>query len=43
MEKYFNTASVLFSVVGGVVAGLLGGIDTIMHALIFLMITVLIQ
>lgn len=38
MEKYFNGISIFFGLAGGVVAGLLGGIDTIMHALIFLMI-----
>lgn len=38
MEKYFNGISIFFSLAGGVVAGLLGGVDTIMHALIFLMI-----
>lgn len=38
MEKYFNGISMFVGLAGGVVAGLLGGIDTIMHALIFLMI-----
>lgn len=38
MDKYFNGISIFFGLAGGVVAGLLGGIDTIMHALIFLMI-----
>ncbi|EOA3459069.1 holin family protein [Enterococcus hirae] len=38
MEKYFNGISIFISFAGGVIAGLLGGIDTIMHALIFLMI-----
>lgn len=38
MEKYFNSISMFVGLAGGIVAGLLGGIDTIMHALIFLMI-----
>lgn len=38
MEKYFNGISMFVGLAGGVIAGLLGGIDTIMHALIFLMI-----
>ncbi|EMF0045773.1 phage holin family protein [Enterococcus hirae] len=38
MERYFNGISIFISLAGGVIAGLLGGIDTIMHALIFLMI-----
>lgn len=38
VEKYFNGISMFVGLAGGVVAGLLGGIDTIMHALIFLMI-----
>lgn len=38
MDKYFNGISVIFGLAGGVIAGLLGGIDTIMHALLFLMI-----
>ena len=38
VEKYFNSISIFFGVAGGVVAGLLGGVDAIMHALIFLMI-----
>lgn len=38
MEKYFNNLSIFVGIAGGVVAGLLGGIDTVMHALIFLMI-----
>lgn len=37
MEKYFNGISMFVGLAGGVIAGLLGGIDTIMHALIFLM------
>lgn len=38
MEKYFNSISLFIGLAGGVVAGLLGGVDAIMHALIFLMI-----
>lgn len=38
VEKYFNGFSVFVGLAGGSVAGLLGGIDAIMHALIFLMI-----
>lgn len=37
MEKYFNGISIFFGLAGGVIAGLLGGVDTILHTLIFLM------
>ena len=38
MEKYLNGASILIGVVGGFLANLLGGMDTILHALMFLVI-----
>lgn len=38
MDKYLNGASIIFGVVGGVLANLLGGMDTILHALMFLVI-----
>lgn len=37
MEKYFNGISMFVGLAGGAIAGLLGGVDAIMHALIFLM------
>ncbi|MBR3134121.1 MAG: hypothetical protein IKG56_01500 [Clostridia bacterium] len=30
MEKYFNTVSMLFGLVGGVITGILGGLDVLM-------------
>lgn len=38
MEKYFNNISKIIALVGGILVGLLGGMDGILHALIFLMI-----
>ncbi|EKZ0430652.1 phage holin family protein [Enterococcus faecium] len=36
MEKYLNTLSVMTGVIGGTIVGLLGGMDNILHVLIFL-------
>ncbi|HBH6737962.1 TPA: phage holin family protein [Enterococcus faecium] len=36
MEKYLNTFSVMTGVIGGTIVGLLGGMDNILHVLIFL-------
>ncbi|OTN92390.1 phage holin family protein [Enterococcus faecium] len=36
MEKYLNTLSVMTGVIGGIIVGLLGGMDNILHVLIFL-------
>ena len=38
MEKYFNTASMLFGLVGGVITGILGGLDVLTHAIVVLVI-----
>lgn len=38
LDKYLNGASILIGVVGGFLANLLGGMDTILHALMFLVI-----
>lgn len=38
MEKYWNEASIVVGVVGGVVAKLLGGMDGILHALLFVVV-----
>lgn len=38
LEKYLNHASLIVGVVGGFLANLLGGMDTILHALMFLVI-----
>ena len=38
MEKYFNTASMLFGLVGGVITGILGGWDVLTHAIVVLVI-----
>ena len=39
MEKYFNGISMIFALVGGAAVSFLGGMDVILHALIFLVIT----
>lgn len=36
MEKYLNTLSVMTGVIGGTIVGLLGGMDNVLHVLIFL-------
>ena len=36
MEKYLNTLSVMTGVIGWTIVGLLGGMDNILHVLIFL-------
>jgi toxin secretion/phage lysis holin len=38
MEKYFNTASVLFGLAGGLITGVLGGWDVLTHAIVVLVI-----
>ena len=38
MERYFNTASMLFGLVGGVITGVLGGWDVLTHAIVVLVI-----
>lgn len=38
MEKYLNHASIVIAVVGGVLARLLGGMDGILHALLFVVV-----
>lgn len=38
MEKYFNSASMIFGLVGGVITGVLGGWDVLTHAIVVLVI-----
>ncbi|WP_438856738.1 phage holin family protein [Enterococcus sp. AZ007] len=38
MEKYLNAASIVTGVLGGIMASWLGGMDAILHALIYLVI-----
>lgn len=38
MEKYLNELSVYVGIIGGVVVSFLGGMDTILHALMFLVV-----
>lgn len=38
MEKYFNIASMLFGLIGGVITGILGGWDVLTHAIVVLVI-----
>lgn len=38
MEKYLNHVSIVAGVVGGVLAKLLGGMDGILHALVFVVV-----
>lgn len=38
LEKYLNHASLVVGVVGGVLARLLGGMDGILHALVFVVV-----
>ncbi len=37
-EKYFNTVTMIFGLVGGVITGILGGWDALTHAIVFLLI-----
>lgn len=38
MEKYFNTASMLFGLIGGILTGILGGWDVLTHAIVVLVV-----
>ena len=38
MEKYFNSASMIYGLVGGVITGVLGGWDVLTHAIVVLVI-----
>lgn len=38
IEKYFNTATMIFGLVGGVITGILGGWDALTHAIVYLVI-----
>jgi toxin secretion/phage lysis holin len=38
MDKYFNTVSMLFGLVGGVITGILGGWDVLTHAIVVLVL-----
>ena len=38
MEKYFNTVAMTFGVFGGVIVRYLGGMDAILHAILFLVV-----
>lgn len=38
MEKHFNNISMFFGILGGFIANYLGGMDTILHAIIFLVV-----
>ena len=38
IEKYLNVAKMTFGVIGGVISGILGGWDTLTHAMVFLLI-----
>ncbi|MBS7578286.1 MULTISPECIES: phage holin family protein [unclassified Enterococcus] len=38
MEKYFNTVSMIAGLVGGIVAGILGGWDVLTHAIVVLVV-----
>ncbi|TXU84414.1 holin, partial [Klebsiella oxytoca] len=38
MEKYFNTVAMTFGVFGGVIVSYLGGMDAILHAILFLVV-----
>lgn len=38
MEKYFNTIAMSFGLIGGIAVSYLGGMDTILHAILFLVI-----
>lgn len=38
MEKYFNSISMFFGLIGGVAVSFLGGMDTILHAILYLVI-----
>ncbi|MBP1045263.1 phage holin family protein [Enterococcus sp. BWM-S5] len=38
MEKYFNSISMVFGLIGGIAVGFLGGMDTILHVIMFLVV-----
>lgn len=38
MEKYFNTVAMSFGLMGGVIVSYLGGMDTILHTILFLVV-----
>lgn len=38
MEKYFNSISMIFGLIGGVAVSFLGGMDTILHVIMFLVV-----
>lgn len=38
MDKYFNTLTMLFGLLGGIAVSYLGGMDLILHAILFLVI-----
>lgn len=38
IEKYLNVAKMIFGLVGGVISGIIGGWDTLTHAMVFLLI-----
>lgn len=38
MDKYFNGISMIFGLLGGVAVSFLGGMDTILHAILYLVI-----
>lgn len=38
MEKYFNSISLVFGLLGGVAVSFLGGMDSILHAILYLVI-----
>ena len=38
MEKYLNEVSIYIGVIGGIIVGFLGGMDAILHALMFLVV-----
>jgi toxin secretion/phage lysis holin len=38
MEKYFNTLTMAFGLVGGIAVSYLGGMDNILHAILFLVV-----
>lgn len=38
MEKYFNSISMVFGLIGGIAVSFLGGMDTILHVIMFLVV-----